>query len=174
MTKIKYASTSLKSNYNFGKGLPSDHLNAWHTYEIIRDGTTSTRLYIDNSKTHYAKLSEKITADDLPITLWSSNYGSIQVEWIFVRKYFSPEPTVSALPTPSPTPTITPTPFTPTPTINSTPTLSAVPENEIIFDDFEDANTAGWTFGFDTAYILASTSSVKEGTYSMDLIFDKN
>jgi uncharacterized repeat protein (TIGR01451 family) len=51
---------------------------------------------------------------------------------------------------------------------------SAAPENEKIFDDFEDASTAGWTYGFDTAYILASTNHVKAGTYSMDVVNQKN
>ena len=103
----------LSGNRNYGKALPSNYLNSWHTYEIIRDGITSTILYLDNSKTKYATLSQQITADNLPITLFSYISGSIQVDWIFVRKYISPEPTVT--PPSTPTPAITPTP-TPTPT----------------------------------------------------------
>jgi uncharacterized repeat protein (TIGR01451 family) len=50
----------------------------------------------------------------------------------------------------------------------------AASQTEKIFDDFEDASTAGWTCGFDTAYILASTNHVKDGTYSMDVVNQKN
>lgn len=85
----------LSGNKNYGKSLPSNYLNTWHTYEIIRDGITSTILYLDNSKAKYAKLSQQTTANNLPITIWSEAAGSVQVDWIFIRNYISPEPTVS-------------------------------------------------------------------------------
>lgn len=51
---------------------------------------------------------------------------------------------------------------------------SAASQTEKFFDDFEDGNTDGWTYGFDTAHISASTDHVKEGTYSMKVVNQKN
>ena len=52
--------------------------------------------------------------------------------------------------------------------------VSAAPQTEKIFDDFEDGNTDGWTYGFDTAHISASTDHVKEGSYSMKVVNQKS
>ena len=51
---------------------------------------------------------------------------------------------------------------------------SAASQTEKIFDDFEDGNTDGWTYGFDTAHVSASTDHLKEGTYSMKVVNQKS
>nr|QNO58116.1 virginiamycin B lyase [Methanosarcinales archaeon ANME-1 ERB7] len=51
---------------------------------------------------------------------------------------------------------------------------SAAPQTEKIFDDFEDGDINGWTYGFDTAHISASTDIVKEGSYSMKVVNQKS
>lgn len=89
-----------------------DLYDNWHTYEIQRDGGSSVNFIIDDAI--YKTIYSNIYTGDLPISFYARKYdystkygyypvpqdeqnGNISIDWVFVRKYVEPEPTVTLL-----------------------------------------------------------------------------
>ncbi|MDD5752866.1 MAG: DUF2341 domain-containing protein [Candidatus Pacebacteria bacterium] len=65
----------------------------WHTWKIIRNGSTNIKFYIDNSlkKTE----STYISTSSMPVRIMAYyNYNTIYSDWVLVRKYTATEPTI--------------------------------------------------------------------------------
>ena len=70
----------------------------WHTFKIFRVNSSSSKYQVDEG--NVKEITTNVPTVSIFATLYargglSSSYSTLQANWLFIRKYSSPEPTVS-------------------------------------------------------------------------------
>ncbi|AIJ06358.1 hypothetical protein JH146_1516 [Methanocaldococcus bathoardescens] len=105
---LRFESSKNNENEIEYRILPDSLYNTWHTYEIQRNGSNSVNLIINDNE--FWSISNYIYPYYLPVSFYarmfddSQNYGyippederngNISIDWVFIRPYYEPEPTV--------------------------------------------------------------------------------
>jgi hypothetical protein len=71
-------------------------VSVWYLIDLIRNSTTNTLCYADNvlKNTNAAQVPDENLS--LSFSTWGSATGAIYLDWVFVRKYNSTEPSFSS------------------------------------------------------------------------------
>ncbi|CAB3289483.1 conserved protein of unknown function [Methanocaldococcus lauensis] len=105
---LRFESSTTDENHIEYRILPDNLYNNWNTYEIQRNENNNVNLLINDNE--FWSLSNYVYNGNLPVSFYAREYdtsqgggynppdseknGNISIDWVFVRKYYEPEPDV--------------------------------------------------------------------------------